>query len=531
MRRKSEKGQAILLVVAVMALFLVGALGLAIDGARLYGHRGMAQVAADAAAQAAILSIFNGTNVGANDFAATTTYTGNCTTYPDITPCRYALKNGFGTSSDLVEIDVPTATAAGIDPASLSTVDPVNLIRVTITRHVNNGMIRMLGAANTTDVKAVAVAAIVAVEAATPILITHPTLSQSLSTNGSTSITICGGPSKSIQVNSISTTALNAGGAIHLEHAGPADTGTCSTGTGADLGVFGGPTTVPGSVTLGTTGNYISPASRVRDPLAFLAAPAVPTTVAPLPFVVHNSDSPNYGCSIDAEPSGCTVLGPGLWAGGLNATGNKINGITYGTSWIIFKPGLYYMLGGGFTMKNVNGGGGGTTFEAMCSTCTADADTGTGMVVYDTGPTGSLLNSNPSGGFTIDTGVQATLRGATLTTVNGAGQTVPAAPYYGLLFWEDSTANSHTGSSAHGLGQGNGCFTLIGTIYATNTLATMTSDASHYQSVTYNGNPCSTTVQQGDIVVSALQIVGSTQIQMNLVPWGFLIIRQVSLVR
>src|SRR6266487_2940266 len=102
MRRKNEKGQAILLVVAVMGLFLMGALGLAIDGARLYGHRGMAQVAADAAAQAAILSIFNGTNVGANDFAATTTYTGNCTTYPAITPCRYALKNGFGTSSDLV---------------------------------------------------------------------------------------------------------------------------------------------------------------------------------------------------------------------------------------------------------------------------------------------------------------------------------------------------------------------------------------------------------------------------------------------
>src|SRR5580765_5530760 len=114
MRKKSEKGQAILLVVAAMGIFLVGALGLAIDSAQLFGHRGMAQVAADAAAQAAILSIFNATNVGANAFAATTAYTTNCTTSPAITPCRYALKNGFGTSADVVFIDVPTAAAVGL---------------------------------------------------------------------------------------------------------------------------------------------------------------------------------------------------------------------------------------------------------------------------------------------------------------------------------------------------------------------------------------------------------------------------------
>src|SRR6266700_1572144 len=151
MRRKNEKGQAILLVVVAMGIFLVGALGLAIDGAQLYGHRGMAQVAADAAAQAAILSIFNGTNVGGNAFAATppyttTEYTTTCTVSPAITPCRYALKNGFGTSADVVQIEASdgngtsalNATAIGLDPATLSTDDPVNLIRVTITRSVNN---------------------------------------------------------------------------------------------------------------------------------------------------------------------------------------------------------------------------------------------------------------------------------------------------------------------------------------------------------------------------------------------------------
>jgi hypothetical protein len=522
MRRNNEKGQAILLVVVAMGIFLVGALGLAIDSAQLFGHRGMAQVAADAAAQAAILSIFNTTNVGTNDFAATAAYTHDCTTTDAITPCRHARKNGFGsTSDDVVSIDVPTAAAVGLDPASLSGTDPINLIRVTITRHVPTGIIRMLGAADTTDVKAVAVAAILGIEAATPILVTHPNLTQSLSTNGSTSITICGGPSKSIQVNSASPTALNAGGAIHLEHAGPADTGNCSTGTGADLGVFGGPTTKPASVTLGTTGNYISPASRVKDPLAFVAAPSVPPP-ALLPAPIANGTD---GCT---NVAGCIEDSPGLYVGGINASGSNP---------VIFKPGLYYIRGGGFKLKNVTGGGVAPVFDAMCTTCAADPDTGTGMVVYDTGNCGAspcVLNSNPTGSFQIDTNVSATLKGSTKTTVNAAGQTVPAAPYYGILFFEDRTADARTGSGAggaHGLGQGNGCFTLVGTIYATNTLATMTSTPAHYQEVKYNGNPCSTTVQQGDIIVSALQIVGSTQITMNLVPWGFLIIRQVSLVR
>jgi hypothetical protein len=49
--------------------------------------------------------------------------------------------------------------------------------------------------------------------------------------------------------------------------------------------------------------------------------------------------------------------------------------------------------------------------------------------------------------------------------------------------------------------------------------------------VDYNGNPCSTTYNQGDIIVSSLQIVGSTTIRMKLVPYGFLNIRQIALVR
>src|ERR1035437_9494477 len=123
MRRKNEKGQAILLVLVAMGIFLIGALGLAIDGAQLSGPGGMAKAAADAAAQAAILSIFNGTNdpgtIIDNTFAATTGYTHTCSTTDVITTCRFPTDNGFGgTNSDVVFIDVPPAAAVGLDPAS-----------------------------------------------------------------------------------------------------------------------------------------------------------------------------------------------------------------------------------------------------------------------------------------------------------------------------------------------------------------------------------------------------------------------------
>ncbi len=63
MRHKQrERGQVVLLVLVAMSIFLLAALGLAIDGANLYHQRQMAQTAADAAAQAGMISVFNGTN-------------------------------------------------------------------------------------------------------------------------------------------------------------------------------------------------------------------------------------------------------------------------------------------------------------------------------------------------------------------------------------------------------------------------------------------------------------------------------------
>lgn len=520
MRRKQEQGQVVILLLVALAIFLIGAMGLALDGANLYGHWQMAQGAADATAIAGIMSIFNGTNVGANSFG---TASHTCAPSDPITPCKYAAANGFG--SDLVVLDFGDNTNA---PEGLSTTlsgDTPSWMKVTVTRNVQNSFIRMLGAGPTTPVTTTAVAGIVLIESPVPILITHPDLPHSLSTNGTTNIQICGGPPKSIQVNSKDPLAYagpKAGGLIDLIHAGPPDPGNCSSGTGSDFGVLGGSTTNPGSVALGPTGTYTSPSAAIKDPFRNIPQPSVP---APPTVGVTGVDisSPTDGCVY----STCREYYPGLYVGGLNVTGGNP---------VIFRPGLYYMQGGGFTLKNVVGGGGATDYNALCVGCAADPDTGLGMVVYDTGPAGSTFGNNPTGGFDINTNVSATLSGSTKTTFNSKGEIVPAAPYYGMLFWEDRTADKHVGSGpvakgrSHSLGQGNGCFTLLGTIYATNTDEVMTLDPTHYQELTYNGTPCSTTVQQGFIVASSLQIVGATTIKMKLNPFGFLDVRQVALI-
>lgn len=506
-----EDGQSLVLVVVAMGIFLLGAVGLGFDGSHMYSERTRAQLAADAAAQAAMIDVFNGTST-----FGTTAFT--CTTTDTKVPCVYARNDGFGgQSADTVSVSFPADSAApGINFSS----DTVHLIQVTVSRNVSTTFMRLLGPTATT-VSARAMAAIVSVVAPTPIVVTHPTLSQALYLNGNTdTIKICGGPTRSIQVNSSASDAFRLGaGLVDLSHAGPPDTGNClSAAAGhADFAVYGGPPTDPG-VNFGTggTGKYISGAFPIDDPFANVPAPPDPGTngaSSTIPLGTH-------GCAYTT----CTEYTPGVYTS-LDFTGQNI----------ILDPGVYYVKGGGVVFKNTNGGQGPTTtpaYNAMCSGCSADTNTGNGVVIYDTHATGSTATK----GFDIDTLTSVTLYGSTLTTTNSLLEIVPAGPYYGMLLWEDRTADAHTGNSppknggAHTIGQGNGCFTLIGNIYMTNTKGTMTVDATHYQQVQYNGTPCSTTVQQGYIIVSALKIVGTTTLSMTIPPYGYVSVRKVALV-
>jgi Flp pilus assembly protein TadG len=415
-KRNKEGGQAILLVVVAMSIFLFGAVGLAIDGSHLYAQRQMAQAAADAAAQAGILSIFNGSNAtGAHAFTTSSGFT--CATSDARTPCYYAqTMNGFDGTGDTVSVDFPSAASVGVPTSTLSSTDPVNLLRVTIQRSVPTTLIGLLGASAST-IGASGTAAIVTVAAPIPIIVTHPSLSSSFSANGTGTvpkIQICGGPSRSIQVNSSNAASLGASGnpIVDLSHAGPLDPGDCSAGTGADFGDFGGPGSgsVPFVLQSGTTGRYIQPASPVQDPLATVSAPSAPAAAAAPQAVAQGT-----GICPSTATKGCTVFSPGSYTTKIEAKNTLA----------LFKPGIYYMNGVDFSSA-ANGD------MAMATGVAADTATGWSagnMLVYMTGtgtpPTIGSINVGANG------------------TVNLTGSPAGSA-YKGILFFTDRSAAAQT---------------------------------------------------------------------------------------
>jgi uncharacterized membrane protein len=156
---KDEEGQAVVLVALAMSIFLIGAVGLAVDGSHLYSQRQMAQTAADAAAIGGMMSIFNGTNVsGTAAFTPITQGTSFlCSSKPSSTPCAYANNDGFTPTGDIVTVSFPTDTAA---PGVAFAADATHLIQVTVQRSVPTTLMRFLGPTATT-VQASAMAAIV----------------------------------------------------------------------------------------------------------------------------------------------------------------------------------------------------------------------------------------------------------------------------------------------------------------------------------------------------------------------------------
>jgi hypothetical protein len=357
------------------------------------------------------------------------------------------------------------------------------------------------------NVASSATAAIVSTPSSVPILITHPSMAGALDMNGNTSITIRGGPPKSIQINSSgsnpSGSAFNppSAGNVDLSAAGPA-------GTGGEFGNYGGPTSNPGGLLLGSTGLYIDPAPPVLDPLAGVPAPSQPATTPP---------ASGQSCSVLSHCGSCPASG---FSGSAPSTCTEYLAGTYslisinGTSSAFFDPGIYYVKGGGFKIKNSTVG--------MCTTCASDPTTVNGMVVYDTGATST---ATATGGFTIDTNTSAKLIGAGVSS--GSPTAAPAAPYYGILFFEQRNADAQT----HTLGQGNGCFSIIGTIYITNTVAIMSATPSHYQSVEYHGTPCTGVNNVGEIIVSQLTVKGNSGLNMQLFSIPYLNVRQIALVQ
>jgi hypothetical protein len=319
-RARSERGQAFLLIVVVVAMLLLGVLGLGTDYGQVWAHRQMAQGAADAACQAAAADLF----LNAVDPEAESTYgidfswigsSFTCGSKPNSVPCKYASLNGY--SGSHVSVSFPTSLP-GVPPvASGFGAIAHPYVQVSITYPVTLFFTKLVSSNSTFNMSAKASCGLNPVELPIPLLVLHHTASGALSVGGAASINILGGPNRSIQVNSNSTTAVSVG-AVNLSNAGP-------SGTGADFAVFGGPTTKPAGVNVGTTGHWVVPASPVGDPWVIIAAPSVPSTAGaatPVPFTVN-------GCP---DPVGCVEFTGG------NYTGCISNNVAPGGNGCLISP-------------------------------------------------------------------------------------------------------------------------------------------------------------------------------------------------
>jgi len=299
-------GQAIILLVVAMGIFMFGALGLAIDGGQIYAQFQMAQTAADAAAEAGILSIEQGTN-------ATSTYTFGtgatpiasyvCTTTDGRTPCVYARDNGFGaTASDTVTLSYP-ATISGVTLSSVT----VPAFTVTVKRILNNGMIRFVGGPAHTTISAKAIAGITGTASTYCIYALNKSASGAFSaTNGaSVDASGCG-----IAVNSNSSSAL---------------TVTGSTVTASVIDVVG--------KTDISNGGSATPA-----PNTGAAAATDPFASLPVPPLGNCTAHPTT-----TNPATNAVLTPGTYCGGIYV-GNGATNVT-------FSSGNYIIDGGGLSFN------------------------------------------------------------------------------------------------------------------------------------------------------------------------------------
>jgi hypothetical protein len=328
-------GQAIILVVLAMSIFLIAALGLAVDGAQMYAQRQMAQAAADAAAQAGIMSIFSGTNsTSAYPFGtgATPIASSVCTTTDGRTPCVYARDNGFGgTAADTVTLSFP-ATVTGVTLSSAT----VPAFSVAVQRTLQTGLIRFAGGPATSSVIAKATAALIGSVSPYCIYALDPSAQNAFQAVGGATVTIngCG-----VAIDSTNSSAGTATGNSHV--------------AASAINVVGG--FVNSSSTV--TPTPVTGVSRVPDPFALLPAPTVGTCN-------FTNYSPGYGT---------WHLGPGTYCGGINIS----NGST-----ATFSQGMYVINGGGISLT------GGTT----------STSTGSGVTFYLTGSNATYQSALISNG-------------------------------------------------------------------------------------------------------------------------------------
>ena len=397
-----ESGQASVLLVLILGIFLLASLGFAVDLSNMWLQRQAAQSAADAACVAGsmdMLYLQNATITASPGFSMGAA--SDCSSSSSAAICKYAAFNGFtattsasswGTSTPVNAVAVNWTFPAAVAGATASAGITYPFLRVVVQQKVATWFISLLGIKSMT-VGASCTCGLGPGAGVAPLVILNPTNSASLSLTGGVHIVITGGPAVSIQVNSSSPTAVSCSGgngySIDTSTAGP-------SGKGGRLSIVGGPTLNPYCGALTTLNDpqtllWISGAGSTANPYAGVPTPSQPiapqfltsTPIGDTTGCIQNAVSsgsngcarkdPTYGLTqgiwvgpgtdscpamststsdqhymgMDPGPpytgfyGSCLEFSPGYYPNGINVTGLA----GYANDVAIFRPGIYYLNG------------------------------------------------------------------------------------------------------------------------------------------------------------------------------------------
>lgn len=493
----SDSGQATVLLLLMLSTFLLAMMAFAVDLTSIWFHRQAAKSAADAACLAAagdMLALSLGATPPGTGFTPGTN--SDCVSSSSAALCSFAKFNGYdgtGLNANAASNSVSWTfipSVAGVVTPTGPKAPKYPFLQVVILENVKNTFMGLIGA-NFQQVNATSQCGEAFVFSAPPLVILDPVGAPSVGLSSSGSVTIKGGPQRSVQVNSRSTSAVSSG-TVDTTAAGPHF-------TGGDFAVVGAQTAEPIGFNLGT-GKWLSSVLPYPDPFSTVAAPNTPTAIS-----LPNNGVKTVGYRINGCPDNvqnCHEYTPGYYGGGIT-----IKGFT-----AIFDPGIY-VVDGGFSMdsnsvvRNAYANQGqavlttqGVMFYIRTGNVSVSSNAG-GTVADPVSPT--LLSCDG----TLPAGVpSASLNGSILNSQcvddgtyfgdGGSGTESSAAPR-GLLFFQAHTNTAYPSYSA----QGGGSLALSGTEYFHNTSSTST--------MSFGGNPSGVTYMLGYIVTDDLQMNGT----------------------
>ncbi len=521
----NESGQAAIALLLILGLFLFAMLGFAIDLTNVWFHRQAARAAADAACQAGAMDML-ASNAGLTPPASGFTIgtANNCVGQPNSTMCTYAAANGYN-GTGLVS-GAPSNSVSWTFPSSVTGVPSAgtnSFMNVAISENVRTYLMSLANASKYLTLNVSCTCGLVNVKAAAPMLVLSQNAAGALTYSGGGGVAIAGGPSRGLQVNSSNAAAVSwsASGLINLSAGGP-------NGTGSDIGIVGGPSTVPTNGSSfgyngGTTGTWKSNVLPLADPYGSVPAPSLPSAAPAPTWVEYGVD----GCSDKTQVyqyydshtgksvyASCPEYSPGLYP----------SGITLGSSTTaIFKPGVYYMkgslnAGASATLRMAKPSGYQQTDGVMfyflsgsmnisgCSGCTnsnVDNVPTTDLTCDGSAPPASLNMPSSIGGNVL--WAQCATNGTYWDTANDTTDSRGAPGSRGLLVFED-----HTNTTAQTPFTGSGQLSFSGSIYLHSN--------SYLDVFNLSGGTSSGTFVLGEIVADQVQLSGSGMIRLALNP-------------